>query len=220
MPISSISQIWTNTQFCCAWFCCWHTIIPSRFMFYLSIFFTGILVLAWPPSVNLAPNNSLDNMKRHCHNKPRHKLKQCVDIWDVLYIKYLLSWNMRKRHWCFECQAVMLQHNDSAYSTDNFHDDVIKWKHFPRYWPYVRGIHRSSVISPHKGQRHGALIFSLICAWINCLVNNREAGDLRRHRAHYGVTLRALWVQGFVVNHAIQTVSVNKFWVMPINKIA
>ena len=22
--------------------------------------------------------------------------------------------------------------------------DVIKWKHFPRYWPFVRGIHRSS----------------------------------------------------------------------------
>ena len=25
------------------------------------------------------------------------------------------------------------------------HDDVIKWKHFPRYWPFVRGIHRSPV---------------------------------------------------------------------------
>ena len=25
-----------------------------------------------------------------------------------------------------------------------FHDDVIKWKHFPRYWPFVRGIHRST----------------------------------------------------------------------------
>ena len=33
-----------------------------------------------------------------------------------------------------------------------FHDDVIKWKHFPRYWPFVRGIHRSTVNSPHKGQ--------------------------------------------------------------------
>ena len=29
--------------------------------------------------------------------------------------------------------------------------DVIKWKHFPRYWPFVRGIHRSPVNSPHKG---------------------------------------------------------------------
>ena len=39
------------------------------------------------------------------------------------------------------------------------HDDVIKLKHFPRYWPFVRGIHRSPVDSPHKGQWRGALIF-------------------------------------------------------------
>ena len=31
------------------------------------------------------------------------------------------------------------------------HDDVIKWKHFQRYWAFVRGIHRSPAISPHKG---------------------------------------------------------------------
>ena len=67
------------------------------------------------------------------------------------------------------------------------HDDVIKWKHFPRYWPFVWGIHRSPVNSPYKGQWRGALMFSLICVWINGWVNNREAGDLRRYRAHYGV---------------------------------
>ena len=43
------------------------------------------------------------------------------------------------------------------------HDDVIKWKHFPRYWPFVRGIHGSPVNSPHKGQWRGALMFSLMC---------------------------------------------------------
>ena len=69
------------------------------------------------------------------------------------------------------------------------HDDVIKWKHFPRYWPFVRGIHRSTVNSPHKGQWRGALMFSLICVWINGWVNSREAGDLRRYRAHYDVTV-------------------------------
>ena len=67
------------------------------------------------------------------------------------------------------------------------HDDVIKWKHFSRYWPFVRGIHRSTVNSPHKGQWRGASIFSLICAWTNGRVNNRGAGDLRCHRAHYDV---------------------------------
>ena len=65
--------------------------------------------------------------------------------------------------------------------------DVIKWKHFPGYWPFVRGIHRSSVNSPHKGQWREALMFFLIGAWINRWVNNGEAGDLRRYRAHYDV---------------------------------
>ena len=67
------------------------------------------------------------------------------------------------------------------------HDDVIKWKHFPRNWPFVRGIHRFPVNSPHKGQWRGALMFSLICARINGWVNNGGAGDLRRYRAHYDV---------------------------------
>ena len=67
------------------------------------------------------------------------------------------------------------------------HDDVIKWKYFPRHWPFVRGIHRSPVNSPHKGQWRGALMFTLICARINDWVNNRKAGDLRRYPAHYDV---------------------------------
>ena len=69
------------------------------------------------------------------------------------------------------------------------HDDVIKWKYFPRYWPFICGIHWSPVNSPHKGQWRGALMYSLISAWINGWVNNREAGDLRRRRAHYDVTV-------------------------------
>ena len=42
---------------------------------------------------------------------------------------------------------------------------------------------------PHKGQSRGALIFSLICAWINGWINNREAGDFRRQQAQYDVTV-------------------------------
>ena len=62
------------------------------------------------------------------------------------------------------------------------------------YWTFVRGIHRSPVNSPHKGQWRGALMFSLICAWINGWVNNRKVGDLRRHRAHYGVIVMKIWL--------------------------
>ena len=53
----------------------------------------------------------------------------------------------------------------------------------------VRGIHRPPMNSPHKGQWCGALMFPLICVWINGWVNNHEAGDLRRHRAHYDVNV-------------------------------
>ena len=86
-------------------------------------------------------------------------------------------------YWCI--YLYTMEH--SAFRT--WHDDVIKWKHFPRYWPFVRGIPRSPGNSPHKGQWHGALIFSMICAWTNGWANHRRAGDLRRHRAHHDVTV-------------------------------
>ena len=75
------------------------------------------------------------------------------------------------------------------------------WRHqtetFPRYWPFAR----SPVNSPQRGQWRGALMFSLICVWINDWVNNREAGNLRRCRAHYDVIVmhtlfgwRIVWI--------------------------
>ena len=69
------------------------------------------------------------------------------------------------------------------------HNDVIKGKHFRRYWSFVRGIHRRSVNSPKKGQWRGTLMFSLICAWTNGWANNRDISDSRRHRAHFYVTV-------------------------------
>ena len=57
------------------------------------------------------------------------------------------------------------------------------------YWPLVRGIRRSPRNSPHKGQWLGALMFSLIYAWTSVWVNNGDAGDLRRHRCHFDVTV-------------------------------
>ena len=94
---------------------------------------------------------------------------------------YLLS-----RKFVQKCHLKNVSHFVQA-SFEWIHDDVIKWKHFPLYWPFVRGIHQSPVNSLHKGQWRGALMFSLICVWINGSVNNREAGDLRRYRTHYDV---------------------------------
>ena len=67
--------------------------------------------------------------------------------------------------------------------------DVIKWKHFPRYWPFMGGIQRWPVNSSHKGQWRGALMFSLIYAWTKGWVNNRDAGGLRGNCAYHDVTI-------------------------------
>ena len=73
------------------------------------------------------------------------------------------------------------------------------WRHQIEYFSALlalcAGIHQSPVNSPHKGQWRGALMFSLICAWINGWVNTREAGDLWRYRAHYDVTVMELTKQ-------------------------
>ena len=81
---------------------------------------------------------------------------------------------------------------NNIYAVQILHDDVIKWKHFPRYWPFVRGIHLSSVNSPHKCQWRVALMFSLNCPLNKRLSNNRKVGDLRRHCAHYDVIV--MWI--------------------------
>ena len=97
---------------------------------------------------------------------------------------------------CIVCEDCALQYCSVGYQFCNvtgqyslwryikLHNDVIKWKYFPRYWPFVRGIHGEF---PIQRQWRGTLMFTLICARINGSVNNREAGDLRRHRAHYDV---------------------------------
>ena len=90
----------------------------------------------------------------------------------------------KTRHYCPSFKLTHLWMDNYMCCT---HDDVIKWKHFPRYWPFVWGIHRSPVNSPYKGQWRGALMFSLFCPRINDWVNNGEAGDLRRYRVHYDV---------------------------------
>ena len=72
-----------------------------------------------------------------------------------VFIIFIMIWYQQLVHCTWSCFFMQVQ---------NY---VIKWKHFPRYWPFVRGIHRSPVNSPHKGKWRGALMFPLICVWIN-----------------------------------------------------
>ena len=99
----------------------------------------------------------------------------------------------------------LITFHDGTRRNSNFiHDDVIKWKHFPRNWPFVRGIHRSPVNSTHKGQWRIALMFSLICGRINGWVNNGEVGDLRRYRVHCDVIVMWFVPQNLLL-HLIYT---------------
>ena len=114
----------------------------------------------------------------HCLHKNCKKTpgEQIVRVWE---------WDVTEnnKHWRAIQYVLNIVSSNNFYVTFHAnHDDVIKWKYFPRYWPFVRGIHRSPVNSPHKGQS-----VSSISAWINEWVNNREAGDLRGRRAHYDV---------------------------------
>ena len=70
-----------------------------------------------------------------------------------------------------------------------YYIEEAQWKHFPVYWPFVRGIHRWPVYSHHKGQWRGVLMFTLVYAWRNGPANNRDDGDLRRYRAHYDLSV-------------------------------
>ena len=112
-----------------------------------------------------------------------------VYSFDILFsAQQGLYWPRCFENFLYEFVTVT-SHEHRGVSKNRNHDDVIKWKHFPRCWPFVRGIHRSPVNIPRKGQWRGALMFSLICAWIKSWVNSCGADDLRRHRAHYDVTV-------------------------------
>ena len=132
----------------------------------------------------------------------------CTPLWTVS-VSIVLFCNMPMRSQLHYISVVQLlsftlymffkYHNISSpftcwWPSKVSHLDVIKWKPFPRYWPFELRIHVSPVNSPHKGRWRGALIFSL--AWTNGLVHKRYAGDLRRNRTDYGVTEICLNVYG------------------------
>ena len=90
---------------------------------------------------------------------------------------------MIKRHWRGGIEKMPMKY---VYRWAITYHCCTWWRHqietCPRYWPFVRGIHRSSGNSPHKGQWpgtsphkgrwRGALMFTLIYDWLNGWVNN------------------------------------------------
>ena len=69
------------------------------------------------------------------------------------------------------------------------HDDTIKWKHIPRYWPLCGEFTGHRWIPRIKASDAELWCLFFICVWNNSWVNNGDADDLRCRRAHYGVTV-------------------------------
>ena len=112
------------------------------------------------------------------------------------------NWWLKRLHEWSEitggCCATMTHSQDLRPSPVGFKQGSW-WRHqmetFSALLAICAGNSPVPVNSPHKGQWRRAVMFSLICIWINVWVNNREAGDLRRYRAHYYVSVMfiALW---------------------------
>ena len=145
----------------------------------------------------------------------RHSHKGAIMLYYFFTVSRNKLFNKQPSYWWFETNICVIRlRNDFfnfAQKTHDipefgeyslwmtFFDDVIsQMQTFPRYWPFAREIHRSSVNSPHKGQWRGTLMFSLTCARINAWVNNGEVGDLRRHRAHYDVIVMQSSTEGSI----------------------
>ena len=105
---------------------------------------------------------------------------------------------------CHQCPWLLwytISVRISSWFVTSFLSDIFMrfswWRHqmetFSALLALCAGNSPVPVNSPHKGQWCGALMFSLICTWINAWVNNPEALDLRRHRAHYDVIVMESW---------------------------
>ena len=105
---------------------------------------------------------------------------------DNIYISFLVHGLMSVIHQTFTRtnDYAVYGHIDALSSIIIEHDDVIRWNHFPRYWPFVREL-TGRRWNPLTKASDAELWCFLICAWKKHWVNNRDAGDMRRHRAHY-----------------------------------
>ena len=140
--------------------------------------------------------------------------KEQMTLTTSIFAKLLIRhshqpWYLMLHYYCCIIKSSYLS------STLFSHDDIIKWKHFPHYCPFVWGIHQSPVNSPQTGQWRGALMFSLICVLINGWVNSHGAGDLRCYRAHYGIivmkmTWYVLWYSYFKLKWPITLTTHNE----------
>ena len=147
----------------------------------------------------MAPGNAIMEILYHQYRHFHHRNKM---VSQSSYAHPLLV------RWNFCVESGTINHNLS----------ITLWRHqmehFPRHWPFVRGIHRWSLDSPYKGEWRRALMFSLICAWTNGWTNNWDASDLTRHRTHYYVTVMHWYEIGVKASNCISHFNVAACFVL------
>ena len=111
-----------------------------------------VQIMAWrrPGDKPLSETMMVSLLTHICVTRPQWVKCNHIHVW---HLSVWHRWNQRRV--ALECDAD--------------HNDAIKWKHFPRYWSFMRGIHRPPMNSPHKGLWSGAFMLFF---------------DLRRHRGH------------------------------------
>ena len=158
------------------------------------------------------------HQSRHIFFKKKCFSKCHLLIATILFRPRCFNWNNHQCNWCsivrtfkiYGCNSACLMRAATTTMVMRLntltHDDVIRWKHFPRYWHFTRGIHRSpkllkltrigiqkciSLPASSVNQRPVTRSFdvSLTCAWTNGSANNWGASDLRRHCAHCDVSV-------------------------------
>ena len=106
------------------------------------------------------------------------------------------AWKLPKFEWLItagtslkSCAAIGKKAYDSitSHKKEKNYDDVIQWKHFPRYWQFCGEFTGPRWIPRTKASDAERWCFLWSAPWINDWANNRESGDLRRHRANYDV---------------------------------
>ena len=136
------------------------------------------------------------------HTLPTAYYSIRCDITPLLQQKYLLSANSCKQNYkTTTADEIVVSRRTGTSCRGVRHyslsDPNAWWRHQMEKFSALLALHEGNlqVYSPHKGQRRGALVFSLVCAWTNGWANSRGAGDLRRHRAHYDVNVMEFCVE-------------------------
>ena len=183
--ILNISWFYSSKSFALSLFLCLFAILLYVHMSFYNVMFYMLACFY----LYVCISSAMTKIKVINHiTRPKLNTEHTTDTIPLLRFRFVLNRKKIIDNWLI---SMINDHSRTdTIMSENIHDDVIKWKHSPRYWPFARGIHRSPVNYPHKGQWREALMFPLICAWTNNdWVNNRDAGDFRRHRAHYDVTI-------------------------------